>query len=189
MDLGDGRGSDRRVVEPRIHSLDFPAELELDRLARQLARKGRQVILQPREIGGDLFAQQIGARRQCLAELDEARAHLLQCRRQPLARPPRLAAHREEPCPGDQRRRDPQALERKQRIVACEAQRDAQQAPAVAQGAEHLCLASPGRSGATRSRPHAEERAQRASRRMATRTVRIPPFATQPCGLPLRVRT
>ena len=59
----------------------------------------------------------IGARRQGLAELDEGRTHLLQRRRQALARPAGIAAAREQPCPGDQRRRDAQDLQREQRIV------------------------------------------------------------------------
>ena len=128
-------GTSSKLREQRVDRL---AELALDDAPGLGAGKGRQMVLQPREVGGDLFAQQIGAGRQRLAELDEGRPHLLQRRRQPLARPARVAAAGEQPRPGDQRRRDAQRLERKQRIVAREAQRHAQQAPAVAKGTRSI---------------------------------------------------
>ena len=89
MDLGDRGGGDRRVVEAGEQRVDRLAELGLDGAPRLGAGEGRQVVLQLRQVGGDLFAQKIGAGRQRLAELDEGRAHLLQRRRQPLARPAR----------------------------------------------------------------------------------------------------
>jgi len=61
-------------------------ELGLDQGARLAPGKGRQAILQQRQILGDLVAQEIGAGRQDLAELDEARPELGEGGGQPLAR-------------------------------------------------------------------------------------------------------
>ena len=53
------------------------------------------------------------------------------------ARPPAVSPPGEEARPGDQRRRDAQRLQREQRVMPREAQRHAQEAPAVAQGPQH----------------------------------------------------
>ena len=138
MHLGDRGGGDRLIVEAGEQRVDRLAELGLDDAPGLGAGESRQMVLQLRQVGRDLFAQKVGARRQGLAELDEGRTHLLQRRRQPLARPARIAAAREQPRPGDQRRRDAQDLQREQRIVPREAQRHAQQAPGIAKRAQHL---------------------------------------------------
>ncbi len=137
MDLCDRGGGDRLIVETREQGVDRLAELALDRGARLASRKGRQMVLQPRQVGRDPFAQEIGAGRQRLAELDEARAHVLQRRRQPLARAAFVAARTEQPRPGDQCRRDAQDLQRKQGIVPREAEREPKQPPGIAQRAKH----------------------------------------------------
>ena len=80
------------IVEAGEQRVDRLAELGLDDAPGLGAGEGRQVVLQSRQVGGDLLAQKVGAGRQRLAELDEGRAHLLQRRRQPLARPARVAA-------------------------------------------------------------------------------------------------
>ena len=104
------------------------AELALDRGARLGAGKRRQPVLQLREIGRHLLADEIGAGRQRLAELDEARPHRLQRHGQPLARPqrwraPRRAGARSRKSRASARRtRD--LLERKERVVARQDQRD-----------------------------------------------------------------
>ena len=72
--LGDRGRGDRPVVEAREQLGERPAELALDQLAGERAVERRQVVLQLREIGGELLAEQVGAGREALAELDEARA-------------------------------------------------------------------------------------------------------------------
>ena len=124
-------------------SIGLPSSSSMVRRASVPGNGGRWSCSRARS-AATLLAQQVGAGRQRLAELDEARAHLLQRRRQALARPPRIAPRGEEPRPGDQRRRDAQGLERKQRVVAREAQRHAQQAPAIAERAR-ACLDPPAR--------------------------------------------
>ena len=138
MHLGDRGGGDRRVVEAGEQRVDRLAELGLDDAPGLGAGESRQMVLQLRQVGRDLFAQKIGAGRQGLAELDEGRTHLLQRRRQALARPAGIAAAREQPCPGDQRRRDAQDLQREQRIVPRQAQRHAQQAPGDCRSARNI---------------------------------------------------
>jgi hypothetical protein len=54
--------------------------------------KWRQPILQHREIGGDLVAEQIGPGRQHLTELDKGRTDFLESGREPLTGPRRAAA-------------------------------------------------------------------------------------------------
>ena len=143
VDLRDRRCRDRHIVERREQRAERLAELALDDGARLAAGKRREMILQPAEVGRDFLVEKIGAGRQRLAELDEAWTHVLQRRRQPFARPARVTARAEQPRPGDQRRRDAQGLEREQRIVPREAQRERQQTPTVAKRAEHPRDASP----------------------------------------------
>ena len=138
MHLGDRGSGNRRVVEAGEQRVERLAELGLDDSPGFGAGEGRQVVLQLRQVGSDPFAQEIGAGRQGLAELDEGRAHLLQRRRQPLARPARIAAACEQTRPRDQRRRDAQDFQREQRIVPRQTQRHAQQAPGVSKRAEHV---------------------------------------------------
>ena len=79
-------GRDSGFVERRKQHFERPAELGLDQRPRLASRKGRQAILQARQIEGDLLAEEIGSGRQELAELDEARPQLAKCRGEPLTR-------------------------------------------------------------------------------------------------------
>ena len=89
MDLGDGSGCDRTVIELREQLIEGLAERVLDHLAGARGVERRQVVLQLRQVGGHLLAEQIRARGQALAELDEAGSKVLQGERQSLSWPPR----------------------------------------------------------------------------------------------------
>ena len=83
MDLGDRGGCDRRSSSKRAEEFaERLAEIALDGGARLRAGKRRQTVLQLRQIGGDVLADEIGAGGERLAELDEARAQRLQRARQ-----------------------------------------------------------------------------------------------------------
>ena len=90
--------------------------------------------MQARQIEGDLFAEKIGAGRQELAELNEARTQLAECRDEALSRAQRAgaptagkaAAEAEEGCGG----RD--GIQRKQRVIPREGQSDPDEPSKVA---------------------------------------------------------
>ena len=71
MHLGDGGRGERRVVELGEGLGHGPAERALDDAPCLRAREGRDAVLQQRELVGDVLRQQVAARRQRLAELDE----------------------------------------------------------------------------------------------------------------------
>ena len=138
VDLGDRGGGDRGFVKRGKQGFERPTELGFDRRARQGSGKRRQPILQARQIDRDLLAQEIGAGRQQLAELDEARPHFVERRRQPLARARRRGrAAPHEPLrqaqAGGQNR---DAGKREHRIVARQDQPDRRQPPQIAQAAQ-----------------------------------------------------
>ena len=89
MHLRDRRRRHRTLVEGLEENFQRLAQPLFDQLACDAAVEGRQAILQIREIGGEALAEQIGAGREALAELDEARTQRLQRARQALARPSR----------------------------------------------------------------------------------------------------
>jgi hypothetical protein len=136
MHLGDRGGGDGLVVESGEQALDRLAQLGFDQRARPGAGKGRQTVLQARQIGGDLLAQEIGARREELAELDEARPQLVERGGQPLAgaRRARAAAAGEDARDPQERGQGRDPFERKQRVVARQGDRDAEEAQQVAPG-------------------------------------------------------
>ena len=74
MHLGNRRRSDRRFVETGVTGLQRCTEVGFDHRFGSGERKGRQAVLQAGQIGRGLLAQDIGARRQRLAELDEGGA-------------------------------------------------------------------------------------------------------------------
>ena len=108
MHLGDRRRGDRRSRRTTRTARRAAARIR-PRSARRasLAGKRRQPVLQPRQIGGDLLAEQIGAGRQDLAELDEARAQLAERRGEPLARPRRDAGRGGAPAAAEPQRAAP----------------------------------------------------------------------------------
>ncbi len=145
MNLGDRRGSDRRVVEGGEQGGERLTELGLDDGACVGSRERRQPILQLRQIGGELLAEQIGARREQLAELDEARTECVQRRgeAQPRAsRHARRVARAQQAQHGEQRQQHDDAVEQKERIVARQDKADLDQPGEIAAGAqegEHFC--------------------------------------------------
>ncbi len=92
MDLRDRCRGDCGLVEGGEQAGEGLSELGLDQRAGLRPWKRRQAVLQPREVFGDLVAQKVGAGRQDLAELDEARTHLAERGGQTLAGPRRCAA-------------------------------------------------------------------------------------------------
>src|SRR3546814_3470092 len=89
MHLGDRGRRDRDLLEAGVELCDRLVELFLDGSLRLGGRKGRQPVLQLRQIAGDVLPHQVGADGERLPELDEARAELLQRRRKALAGTPR----------------------------------------------------------------------------------------------------
>ena len=121
------------------------------------AGKRRQPILQLRQIGGDLVAEQIGAGSPALAELDEARPQLAERRGQPLAGPGRADAGRGGQQPQQRRGHGRRAGQRR----PATARRDAASTRPMANSRDRFARTSakriprsqpPGRNGARRCR-------------------------------------
>ncbi len=93
MGLGQGGGGHRRP-EAGVEALDRPSEASLDLGARLLGGERVQPVPQAPEILGDLAAEDVGARRHHLAELDRHRPQPLEHPGHALAgtADPRLAA-------------------------------------------------------------------------------------------------
>jgi len=143
MDLRDRRGGNRLVVEAGEDGRERLAKLGLDDAAGDRAGKGRQAVLQLRHVGGEFLAEQIGARRQQLAELDEARAERVQRGGEALTRPRggKRVARAQQAKDGEQRQQHGDAVEHEERVVARQDQADLDQPGKVAAGAqesEHL---------------------------------------------------
>ncbi len=85
MYLGDGGGGQRLGLEFGKGFLDRHLEFLLDQLPRDLVLERRHLILQALEFVGDVRRQQVAARREHLAELDEDRAEGLERETQTLA--------------------------------------------------------------------------------------------------------
>ena len=83
MDLRDRRARDRHAVEAQEDFVDRPAVDALERREHLLDRERRHAVLQLRELVGDVGRQEIAARRQHLAELDEDRPERFQRAAQP----------------------------------------------------------------------------------------------------------
>ena len=137
VDLGDRSGCDRTVIELAEQLIEGLAECVFDRLAGERAVERRQVVLQLRQVGRHLLAEQIRARGQALAELDEAGSKVLQRERETLSWPAggvlaRAAARKAQREVGER-----QALQRKQSVVPGQAARDSDQPPEVPQVAQH----------------------------------------------------
>jgi len=142
VDLGDGGGGHRLVLEMAKQLLDRLAQLALDRRARLVAGEGRQMVLQCRQIGRHVLAQEVRTGGEHLAELYEARPHALDGVRQALA-----GAERQHGAAfgrlgqrlqgGGEKRRDAEALEQEQRVVSRQAMADIDQSDEVPDGAEH----------------------------------------------------
>ena len=179
MHLGDRGGGDRHVLELREQRVDRPAKLELDRCARASApgNAGRWSCSRARSAATSSLSRS--------ARVESAWPSLMKPGPSPAAPPPAArpaganrGGDREEPRPGDQRRGEAQHLERKQRVVAREAQRHAAGA-SCCEGAEHIApLRSASPSAAPRRRasccarrrwrsPPAHARCQLALRREA----------------------
>jgi hypothetical protein len=91
--LRDRGGGDRLLVEAVEQLFQWPAELVLDSRSNVVEREGRQAILQLRQVGCDLLAEQVGPARQSLTQLDERRAGVLERAGELLPGATRLPAH------------------------------------------------------------------------------------------------
>jgi hypothetical protein len=111
MDLRNRGSRDRYVVEGEKQAVERTAELGLDHRARLAGRKWWQPVLQQRQIGGDLIAEQIGPRRQHLAELDKGRTDFLKGRGEALSRAGRATVPAHDTGEPQQRHRSSQRLQ------------------------------------------------------------------------------
>ncbi len=140
MHLRDRGGGHGLFVELREEGFQRPAEFARDDGARLGAGERRQTVLQLRQVGGDVLAQQVRAGRENLAELDKAGSEPLDRQRQALTgaqggdapRPPREQARR-----GGYGRRDAEPFQKEQRVVLRQPMGDAEQADDVAYGTDH----------------------------------------------------
>ena len=78
MDLRDRRRPDRNRIEVAVQRLQRHFEGELDFLADALERHRRQRVLQCQQVARGFLADQVGARRERLAELDRRGADRLE---------------------------------------------------------------------------------------------------------------
>src|SRR5207253_1896705 len=78
MHLSDRGRRDRLLVELREELRDREAEILFDHLLDVRDRKRADVVLQPSQLGDDVGRQDVGPRREQLAELDEGRAELVE---------------------------------------------------------------------------------------------------------------
>jgi hypothetical protein len=78
VDLPDRRRSERLCRERSEERVDGSAELELDLFPDLLEGRGRHLILKLGQLRDVIGRQDIGPRREKLAEFDEGRAELLQ---------------------------------------------------------------------------------------------------------------
>ena len=85
VDLPDRRGRDRRLLEVEVELLERELELFLDDSAGLLERERRHRVLERLQLEDDVRRDDVGARREELAELDEGRAELVEHLAQPLA--------------------------------------------------------------------------------------------------------
>ncbi len=144
MDLRDGGGGDRRIVEVPVQRRDGPAEFLFDDGAGLAARKRRHLVLKVRKVGRDALAEKIRTRRHRLAELDERWSRLVQCAGESLAGPALLVTARDQLREPDHRRGDLQRFQQEQCVVARQDPRDGEQAKEVAKAPDH------GKVGASR---------------------------------------
>ncbi len=100
--LRNRRGGQRLFLEHREHLLGGAAVGLLDDGARDTAVEGWHAVLELGELVGDVRGQQVAARGQRLAELDEDGAQLLQCLAQPFGARRLATAHR----PGPRRQQE-----------------------------------------------------------------------------------
>ena len=155
VDLGDRGRGERRVVETREKFVERAAQPLDQGGAGGGRRERRQPVAQLREVGGGRLAHEVGAGRQKLAELDEARAEVLEGEREPLAGAQSGEIGRRAPAekPRHVRHQTAQVegLQGEQRVVAGEGARDPKQTGGVAERAQHLRCAR--RNAAPRCRP------------------------------------
>ena len=78
VDLGNRGGADRFGVEARIELIHWGLERGFDRRLDRCERGRRQIVLELRKVFSRPVADQVGARRQRLAELDRGRPDFLQ---------------------------------------------------------------------------------------------------------------
>ena len=83
--LADRRRCDRREVELEKRPIHPEVELGLDGVAHLLERDCRRVVLQPAKLGDDVRRDDVGTRREELAELHEGRPELVEHHPQALA--------------------------------------------------------------------------------------------------------
>ena len=142
MDLRDRGGRDR-LAELGEDRLDRPVRRRLDRGARLRHREGRHPVLQGREVLGDLHADDIGPRRQELAELDIGRAEPGQGRRQ-AGRGGAGAAALDQPAEHDQGargRRQHGRVDEGERALARQHEADPRRAGEMGEGGDHAAAA------------------------------------------------
>src|SRR5207244_9579709 len=138
MNLGDRSSGDCRFIKRREQSGERAREFGLDQGTRLGAWERRQAILQARKVDGDFLAEEIGPRRQELAELDETRSEFAESGGEPLARarPDRAAAACKQPGEPQERPSAGDGIQWKEGVVSREGQADPNQAHQVADTAQ-----------------------------------------------------
>ena len=143
MHLCDRRRRVRLDVEACEDLGDGPLVSRFEYRDGLLARKRRDEVLQLREFVCDVARQQVAARRQRLAELDEDRAELLE--REPYAHPERRRAVDLARRQQEQEAEWPEEMDRVDDVVEAVADQDAlntENAPDRFSPADHRCRAS-----------------------------------------------
>ena len=142
--LGDGGGGDG-LAEIGEQDVDRPAEGDRHHARRLGARKGRHAVLQAFEVARRGDADDVGARRQELPDLDVGRPEPRQRRRQPRgagagARPLDRAGDAQQQA---RRRRQDVRIDQRQRALARQHEAGAEVAREMDDAADHVRSSSP----------------------------------------------
>ena len=141
MGLGQRGGGDRRL-EAGVEAAQRALQAGLYFGHRDRHGEGRQAVLQPAEVVGELGPEDVGAGGEQLAELDRGGSQRLERAAQPLAGPPtsrRAAGEGAQDGGGQPRRprRQVDGLAREQRVVVGQHKARGHQAPDIGDGIEH----------------------------------------------------
>ena len=146
VNLGDGRRRHRLVVEAGKKGVHGLPQFLFDGGPGLMGGKRRQTVLKLRKVLRHFLAQEIGPGGERLAQLDKARARLVQGPGQPLPRAPGgafgVTRAGQPPGQGDHHGGDLQMFEGKQRIVAGQRPRHLEKPPDIAERAQQATISA-----------------------------------------------